>query len=242
MKKFICLLFVSALAVGSFAQKTINDPNAEKRNVTSFNSIEVSGGVDLYLSQGSAETVVVSASQAKYRDKIKVEVVNGALKIWYDYEMDGVNIKFGDNNGKKLKAYVSFKDINSLEGSGGSDIDVDGTIKVSQLRMRISGGSDFDGKVDVSGLNIGQSGGSDISISGKTNSLKITASGGSDFRGFELMSETAEVEASGGSDVTITVNKELNITASGGSDVHYKGNASVKQVKSGGGSVKKSGK
>jgi hypothetical protein len=48
------------------------------------------------------------------------------------------------------------------------------------------------------------------------------------------------LNASGGSDVYITVNKELNADASGGSDVYYKGNGTVREMKSSGSSsVKK---
>ena len=35
------------------------------------------------------------------------------------------------------------------KASGGSDIEVEGTIKVSNLHLDISGGSDFDGKVEA---------------------------------------------------------------------------------------------
>ncbi len=75
-------MIVSAAAS---AQKTINDANAEKRNVSGYHAIEVSGGIDLYLSQGD-ESVAVSASETKYRDRIKTEVKDGVLKIWYELE------------------------------------------------------------------------------------------------------------------------------------------------------------
>ena len=54
------------------------------------------------------------------------------------------------------------------------------------------------------------------------------------------MTDVCNVEASGGSDIYITVNKELVAGASGGSDIFYKGNGSVKEMKSSGSSsVKK---
>ena len=235
MKKIVLILFVACMAVSAIGQKTIHDPNAEKRNVSGFHAIKVGGGIDLYLNQGGQEAVAVSASDTKYRDRIKTEVVNGVLKIWFDYDRS-LKVNWGN---RKLKAYVSVINIDELEGSGGSDISIDGTLKASKLKLGVSGGSDFEGKVDIGDLDLDQSGGSDVSISGKANSIKIEASGGSDFNGFELVSETCNVEASGGSDVEITVNKVLNANASGGSDVHYKGNAEVKNAKSGGSSIKK---
>ena len=47
------------------AQRTvINDPNAEVRQVKGFHGIEVSNSINLYLSQGEEETVVVSANDS----------------------------------------------------------------------------------------------------------------------------------------------------------------------------------
>ena len=70
MKKLFFLLSFTILALTVTAQKVINDPNAEKRNVSGYHAISVSHGIDLYLSQGN-ESVAVSASETKYRDRIK---------------------------------------------------------------------------------------------------------------------------------------------------------------------------
>ena len=234
MKKLLFSLLVMGLITAASAQKTINDANAEKRNVSGFHAIEVSGGIDLYLSQGE-EAVAVSASKNEYRAKIKTEVKDGVLKIWYEWNS---NLRFDWSN-HKLKAYVSFKDIDRLEGSGGSDISVDGSIKVAKLAMEVSGGSDFDGKVETDELKIHASGGSDVDISGKAARLTIDASGGSDFKGYDLASDICNVEASGGSDIQVTVNKELSANASGGSDVYYKGTGLIRDLKTSGSSIKK---
>ena len=234
MKKLLFSLLVTGLITTVSAQKTINDPNAEKRNVSGFHAIEVGGGIDLYLSQGE-EAVAVSASKNEYRARIKTEVKGGVLKIWYEWNS---NLRFDWSN-HKLKAYVSFKDIDRLEGSGGSDISVDGSIKVAKLAMEVSGGSDFDGKVETGELNIQASGGSDVRISGKADRLTIDASGGSDFKGYDLASDICNVEASGGSDIQVTVNKELSANATGGSDVYYKGTGLIRDLKTSGSSIKK---
>ena len=234
MKKLLFSLLVTGLITTVSAQKTINDPNAEKRNVSGFHAIEVGGGINLYLSQGE-EAVAVSASKNEYRARIKTEVKGGVLKIWYEWNS---NLRFDWSN-HKLKAYVSFKDIDRLEGSGGSDISVDGSIKVAKLAMEVSGGSDFDGKVETGELNIQASGGSDVRISGKTDRLIIDASGGSDFKGYDLASDICNVEASGGSDIQVTVNKELSANATGGSDVYYKGTGLIRDLKTSGSSIKK---
>ncbi len=238
MKKYFLfsLLIVCALALN--AQKIINDANAQRRDVKSFHAIKVSGGIDLYLSEGD-EALAVSAKDSETASQIKTEVENGVLKIWFDWKEKG-NVIFTSN--KQLRAYVSYKTLDALSGSGGSDIIVDGTIQSKSLVLNISGGSDFNGKISVQDLKVDASGGSDVDISGKATNVVVDASGGSDFNGFGLITDVASVEASGGCDVEITVNKDLNASASGGSDVRYKGSASVKETRSSGSSsVKKVG-
>jgi len=234
MKKLFVIVGVLVFNVFSYAQQIINDPNAEKRTVTGFHSIDVSGGIDLYLSQGQ-EAVAVSAADAKFREKIKTEVKDGVLKIWYQHNSN-MRLDWGN---RKLKAYVSFKNLDMLKASGGSDIEVAGILNVPDLSLDMSGGSDFEGKVNLDELRVDASGGSDVNISGTAKNLHIDASGGSDFKGYELATDNCTVGASGGSDVYITVNKELTAESSGGSDIYYKGNGMIKNLKSTNSNIKK---
>jgi hypothetical protein len=233
MKKYTLLLTAIIICSSAIAQKTINDPNAAKRNVASFHAVEISSGIDLYLTQGN-EAVAVSATSEDVRNKIITKVENGVLKIYFEH---GVNFNFGN---KKLKAYVSFKTLDALHASGGSDVYAEDGINANNLEVRLSGGSDFRGKINSSALKMEASGGSDVYVSGKANTLSVEASGGSDFHGYDLVADICNVEANGGSDVYITTNKEMNVSASGGSDVRYKGNGVIKNMNSSGSSsVKK---
>lgn len=232
MKKLLAAVALLCFTTIAFAQKVINDPNAELRNVPSFSGVSVSGGIDLYLSAGD-EAVAVSASKPELTERIKTEVKAGVLSIWFESK-SGVNINW--NESRKLKAYVSYKTLQSLSASGGSDVFVDGSIKSAELRIDLSGGSDFKGKVEAENLRVHQSGGSDVNISGKATTLSVETSGGSDFNGFDLVTEICNLQASGGSDIKITANKELSAQASGASDIHYKGQPNVKAAKASGAS------
>jgi len=238
MQRTLLLFALTIASLFSFAQneKLINDKNAEKRSVKGFHAIRISGGIDLYLTQGKDEAVAVSAASVSIRNKIRTEVEDGTLKIFMDN--DGEHWGSGHVN---MKAYVSFSTLDALSASGGSDVYVEEALKLEKLKIVLSGGSDMKGKVSIGELSITQSGGSDITLTGNASHLIVTASGGSDLHGYDLATETCNVSATGGSDVHILVNKELTATASGGSDVYYKGAASVKQVSSGSGSVSKKG-
>ncbi len=236
MKQY--LLSVLLLFVGftsTEAQKNIHDANSVSRNVSSFHGIQMSSGIDLYLSQSGSDALAVSASSTEYRDKIVTEVENGVLKIYYgDKNSWGVN--WGN---RKMKAYVSAKDIDLLIASGGSDIFIDEKLTANKLKIQLSGGSDLSGKLIADELTVSASGGSDAKISGTATHLKVSISGGSDFKGSDLIAEYGTISASGGSDAYIHVNKELESHASGGSDIRYTGNPTTRNTSSGDGSVKK---
>jgi hypothetical protein len=234
MKKIVCFLYTSSIILSLQAQKIINDANAVKRNVPAFHSISVSSGIDLYLSQGD-EVVAVSAASSADRDQIVTRVEDGVLKIYFDWKRN-LKVQWSSH---PMKAYVSFKNLERLTASGGSDVMVDGTIVINKLDIKISGGSDFTGKVNLQDLKIDASGGSDVNITGQSDQLDISVSGGSDVKGYGLSANTCIIGASGGSDVYITVNKELTANASGGSDIYYKGDGFIRDIRSNSSNIKK---
>src|ERR1043165_562120 len=130
---FITIIFCTAI----FSQKTINDPNAEKRSVSGYHGVAVSGSIELFLSQGNEESVVVSADDAKWRDRIVTEVRNGILHIYPDNK-NKFQFDWGMHP-KRLRAYVSVKDIDDLSSSGSGNTHIEGNLKAEKLKIDISG-------------------------------------------------------------------------------------------------------
>ena len=236
MRSLYLSLLLTAVAMTGLAQQTvISDPNVQKRDVPGFHAIIVSGAVNVYLSQGNEDALAVSATEPKYRDNIRTEVKDGVLRIWYDN--DGHKWSMGN---KKLRAYISVKNLNHLQASGASDVVINGTLRVSDLELHLSGASDFKGTLEAGSLKVNISGASDITIRGTAASLAVDARGASDFKGYDLVAQTCDVNASGASDIRITCDKESNATASGASDIHIKGNGVIRNMhSSGASSVKK---
>ncbi|RYG54050.1 MAG: DUF2807 domain-containing protein [Chitinophagaceae bacterium] len=230
MKKFFSIVVLSLLVMSVSAQQ-INDPNVEVRPLKGFNSIKISNAIDLYLSQGNEEAVAVSADKVAWRNHIKTAVQGGVLKIWYENTGDG--FKMGN---RKLKAYVSVRDLLSLDASGACDVVIAGRMTGGDVRIEMNGASDFRGTIDFRSLDLKLNGASDANITGKVVSLKVDANGASDLKGYELETDMCTAEASGASDIKITVNKELNARASGASGVYYKGKGVIRDIKSSGAS------
>jgi len=239
MKKISLLLFASLAVVFSFAQdKIINDANAETRNVTGFHAIKISHGIELLIKQGNTEAVAVSASTTEYRDNIKTEVVAGVLKIYFDTKW----YKNWNSNGKKLKAYVSFKQLDLLDGSSGSSTTVDGSLSGTTVKIELSSGAGFKGVLEANSLTVDGSSGAMAHISGKVQTASLEASSGAGVYGYDLVSDKCDADASSGGAIEVSVNKELSAEASSGGDIRYKGTGVITKVSTGsGGSVKKNG-
>lgn len=234
MKKFLVLVVMLCGFAGLHAQDekvVVNDPNAELRPVGSFDEIAVSGGIDLYLSPDDKETVVVSANDLKLRDRIVTRINGSRLEIYFDNK----SLTRWPSN-MNLKAYVSFKTLKKLKASGSSDIFVNGIIRSTNFELILSGASDFKGAIEADQLTLNQSGSSDSRISGRAERVNVDVSGASDVKAYEFQVNYCTAEASGASDIQITVQKELNVRASGASDVFYKGAGMIRDIKSSGSS------
>jgi hypothetical protein len=226
MKRIFFLLLVITVITRVQAQNDIVvDPNAEVRTVNgSYHAIKVSGGIDIFLSQADNEVIAVSASEKRFKEEIKTTVDNGTLKIYYEGDKNWSRVN------RKLKVYISFKQLDKISASGASEVMVVGSITGESLGLDLSGASGFRGKVKLSDLKMDLSGASDVKISGTANTVSIESSGASDVKGYELVTDICSAKASGASDINITVNKELNAHASGASDIFFKGTALIKEI------------
>lgn len=186
----------------------------ETRNVSDFEAIEVSDGIDVYLTMGSREYVEVETSD-KLLEHLVTEVRGGTLKIYFDKSF---------NWNKEAKVYVEAKRIESISTSGGSDLTGENTIESKDLVLNASGGSDIRLDIETRNLNVEVSGGADVLISGVTDYIHVNTSGGSDLKAFDLIAQRADCDASGGSDIKVNVEDELDARASGGADIIYMGN------------------
>ncbi len=211
----VCFLLPQTLP----AQRVEGDGNVTKksRNVGNFSAVSVSSGIDLYLTQGNAVSLEVEADQ-NIHEYIITEVKNGVLKIYVDGSIRSV---------KEMNVYLTFREIDAITASGGSDVEASGTINQERLSIDCSGGSDLNMDLKGDELKLTTSGGSDANITGEARVFHAKSSGGSDLEAMGLKTAECTLESSGGSDAHVYVTEKLKVQASGASDVYYKGDAVV---------------
>ena len=231
MKILLSALFVFALVMNVNAQKVVNDANAEPRQVGSFKAIHVSNAFDVYITQGSTEGLAVSAREKEDVARIKTVVENGVLKISFDQKN-----KWWSKD-RKLKAYISVKNLEEIEASGASEIEIDGSLSAENLKIELNGASDMEGKVFVSGIfDVELNGASDLKITGNARDMKIDASGASKMKAYDFTASICNAKASGASSIHLTVEKELTAKLTGASSLRYAGDAVIKEIHTSGAS------
>ena len=210
----------------------------EDRHITGFHGVDVGGSFDVYITQGSSESVKVEAPD-EIIDHIITEVDNGVLKI---YNKNDRNFHWGDlfGNHKKIAVYVSAKDLNAIAASGSGDVYFKEGIRTNSLRLRVSGSGDMYGRLDVKNLESGVSGSGDVKISGHAENSAVNVSGSGDFEARGLATVNTIVHVSGSGDASINASNSVSASISGSGDVRYTGGAkSVSSSKSGSGDVER---
>lgn len=202
-------------------ERTISEP---------FNAIKATEGLNVYLTQGNSESIIVEADE-NLHELILTEVIDGVLKIHTSKNIGRASSK---------KVMINFKDISAITSTSGSDVYSTNTISADYLKLKSTSGSDMKLEVNTVTLECKSTSGSDLKLSGKTGKLIAEATSGSDIKAANLVAESSQVKATSGADISVNTSKELTASASSGGDIKYYGNPEkVNKNKSSSGSVRK---
>lgn len=196
----------------------------------SFSGIKAAEGLEVYITQSHDEQINIEADE-NLHNLILTEVKDGVLKI---------HVKESIGRATSKKVHVNFKNISKISSSSGSHIYSVNTIATENLNIKSSNGSHIKLNVNTTRLTCSSSSGSYLKVSGNTNQLTGTASSGSNIKAGELVTQSSQVNASSGANITVNTSKKLIASASSGADINYYENPkSIDKNKSSGGSIRK---
>jgi hypothetical protein len=217
--KFISLVIVSlALNACQFNSFTFNKGVrgngvvvTEERsfNDESFNRIEVSTGINLFLTQSDSPSISVQADE-NIQELIITKVENGTLKIFMDKSTHHVSSK---------KVVVNFITIDQVKASSGSEVFSTNTLKIPSLDLSSSSGSEIELTVETTHITSSSSSGSQLKLEGKTKEFVGNASSGSQLNASKLTAQFCEVKASSGADLSVKCLEEFDANASSGANI-----------------------
>ena len=188
-----------------------------------YNSIVVSGAMEVYLEKGTEGNVSITAE-----DNVLERVV---------IESDGEKLTISMKNNtsireaKKIKITVPVEDIAeiSLNGSGtvkGKDI-----LEGNSISLNLLGSGKIDIKVDATTVDAKLHGSGLIQASGAAKDIEVKTTGSGNFSGKELLAENAQIYISGSGDSSVYAKNSLKARIQGSGAIYYLGNPSSNDVK-----------
>jgi len=205
---------------------------SETRDVSGFRAIEVDYPAEVFIKQGSQESLKVEAED-NLLPGLKTDVKNGVLQIFYKTEK-GKHV----NPTKTVRITVVVKDLADVDFSSAGELTVE-KLKTDSLDVSLSGAGTLHlNDIQVKGLHVSLSGAGSATASGTADDLDLSISGFGDFNGAELQDRDARVHISGAGSATVWVDDELTAGISGAGSVSYYGDASVNKQISGVGDIR----
>ena len=170
---------------------------ASERQVSSFDAIELSGGMQLDIVVGEEASVIIHADE-NLHDYITTTVKNNVLVIDFEESVSTSN---------ELRAEISMPSLRSIEVSGSSKLELSG-LQEPSLELDFSG--------SVSG-----------NLSGEVERLSIDIAGSSNLNCYDLQAEDVEIDIAGSGKIRTSVKSTLNVDVAGSAVVLYRGQPSV---------------
>jgi len=213
---FLLAISISSCISGQFNPKVNGSGNVvtKERPADYFNSIKVSSGIDVYLTQGNQESIKLEADD-NLHEHIKTEINGNTLKIYTE-----ANIR----KAKAKIVYVSMKDIEKISVSSAGDVYGKTIIKTDELRLSASSAGDIKLNIEVNKLYCNISSAGDIMLEGSCDELEADLSSAGDLKAYDLTTRIANVSTSSAGDAKITVTEKLTASTSSAGDIYYKGN------------------
>jgi len=205
----------------------------EERSVSTFKNVEVSGAINVFVSQGDIKPVKIEGDENLLQ---YIQVSQEGDKIIVR-DRPGFNLQpTGD-----MRIYVTAPVYNSIDVSGACNITGETKITNSEdLSLGVSGAGDIKMEVDAPRVKAEVSGSGSINLKGQTKDTELELTGAGRAHCYELLAENTKVDISGAGTAEVYASVKLDAEVSGAGTVRYKGNATnVSQHVSGAGSVNK---
>jgi hypothetical protein len=190
----------------------------ETRDISDFQGIDLSSGIDLYLSQGSDYEVKVEADE-NLMEVILTELKSGMLVV----KTDRVNIR----RARSKRVLVTMPELEELKISSAGDCVGKTPFSCEELKLSISSAGDLSLEVEAGRIDLDISSSGDAMLSGKTDVLDATLSSAGDLNAFDLAARKVEVNVSSAGDAKVHATEEISMNASSAGNIYYMGDARV---------------
>jgi len=233
IRLFSITFFSLLISISCTVHATKTENSRQTRTVSAFHGISVSTGIEVYLTQKDIQEVRVEADEEDM-DELITKVEGGILKIY----MKEKSLLHMNWNNRPRKVYVSFKSLDKLEASSGSEISTQSKINAERLDVDASSGAEVKLELNASDVSAESSSSAEIKLTGKANTLQVNASSGSEVDASDFETKRCNASASSAAEIRVHVTEQLDAHASSSAEISYSGNPAHKDInESSGGDV-----
>jgi len=190
----------------------------EERDISGFEGVHVSSGIDVYLTEDDRFSVVVEADD-NLHDVIETYVKGNLLVVG----TDNVNIR----NAKSKKVHVSLPELSTLKISSAGDCDGQNMFHCRDLRLDVSSAGDLSLELTADKVDLDISSSGDVRLAGEVGEFRASLSSAGELDAFDLVAGKVDVDVSSAGDARVHATDEISMKASSAGDIHYKGDARV---------------
>lgn len=200
--------------------KGTGDITTEMRTAGVVNTIILEDNINLYLTQDTAEKIVVEAGE-KIIGSIATELENGKLTLRNNNRCNWVR-----SFNKEVNVYVSVRDLRYIDYTGSGDIIAVNEIISDNFEINIYDGS---GSINLN-LNTEESwitlhlGVADITVKGKSDISYVYTAGYGPVDCIHLQTDNTYITNNGSNNCFINVSNELVAKIGSVGNIYYKGN------------------
>jgi hypothetical protein len=225
---FFILLSISTSCILGPTVTGNGDVTKQKRSVDSFEKVNVTRGLNVYISQGENQKLVVEADE-NLLDYIETDVEDNTLNVTTTAFI---------RRSKSLKVFIVVTDLKEVKATAGSNVNSEENIECGDLDISGSAGSNIYLQINADDIDVSASSGSNITLEGNANNSKLKASSGSNVKAEALEVNGCEAKTSSGANIWIKVKNEMDGHASSGGNIFYYGNPKMTNIEeSSGGNV-----
>lgn len=213
-------LKANALSLGS--QKVIK----EKRTVSDFTKVAISGSGQLFIKQGETEALTIEAD-SHFLPEVKSEVIDKTLHLGPKESITKPLINY----------YLTVKNIEDIHTAGEIVLSSNGSISAKTLNLVTAGAGKVDLKLKTDTLNIEAAGSSEITLSGTVITQTFKIAGTSKIQSKKLVAKNTQVEIKGAGEAEVNSTETLAVKIEGVGTVKYYGEPKITQEISGAGEI-----
>jgi len=212
---FLTVIFLSGCVSFGVREKGNGEMVNESYEVSSFSNIQIGGAYEIFLIPSSDERVEVEIDD-NLLEFLVVEVNGNTLDI---HNSDRIYSERG------IDITIYYNTIEDIRISGACEFSNEEPLVGEDLLIDMSGAGAVNLQLDVEDLRLDISGAGAVNLEGKTNSQKIRMSGAGGYKGFDLVSNSADIVISGIGGADILVLEKLDAEISGLGGISYRGGA-----------------